>query len=114
MAQEPGRTPPSTRVHQRPRVDRPTQHPEIDLLAAEAVSLIVRACSTRVGVDALTRMADDDPEVLLTAADRCGRIDDLDHRVRQQAAELLRRAAAHLPADGRGGGTARRGQRGGS
>lgn len=110
MAQQPARRPRRRSSGDRP----PPQDPEIDLLAAEAVSLTVRACSSRAGVDALTRMADDDPEVLVAAAARCGSIADLGHAVQRQASELLRRAAADVRATGGSGGTIGTGQRGGS
>lgn len=85
--------PPRTRL-------APLDGSSIALVAAEAFSLVVRACSTSVAIRTLQRRADGSPALLTAASARCGQVEQLDHRVRAQAADLLRRAADDL----RGGG----------
>lgn len=88
-AREPGSVPADT-----PRDGGPRD--TLRVLADESIRLVRASCSTRVGVRALEQIADRDPALLDAAADRCDRVTDLDPRVRQMAAELLRRAAAEI------------------
>ncbi len=65
-------------------------------LAAEAFSLVVRACSRTQAVEALQRLAGDDARLLDAARAYCGEVEELDDALCGQAAELLDRAAAQL------------------
>lgn len=69
------------------------------LLAAEAVSLVVRACSRRAGMQALGELGGGEPRLLVAAAGRCGQVGALDRRVQIQAARLLDRTARRLRED---------------
>lgn len=77
-------------------------------LAAEAFSLVVRACSRTQAVEALQRLAGDDVRLLGAARAYCGEVEELDDALCGQAAELLDRAAAQL------GGSSGRGHTAGS
>lgn len=68
----------------------------VALLAAEALSLVVRSCSTAPALQLLRRIARADPRLLEAAAVRCRQVDGVDARVRQSAARLLRQTAAGL------------------
>lgn len=68
----------------------------VALLAAEALSLVVRSCSTAPALQLLRRISRADPHLLEAAAVRCRQVDQLDARVRQSAARLLRQTAAEL------------------
>lgn len=94
------REPSVRRRSPRPRREAPPDESSIALVAAEAFSLVVRACSTSVAIRTLQRRADASPALLITASTRCGQVEQLDHRIRAQAADLLRRAADDLRRDG--------------
>lgn len=94
-------TPPS--LHQPdPRQGSLAAHPPdetVALLTAEAFSLVMSACSTRVGMQALQGMAGQQTALLEQAAVRCSRVDELDPRIREHAAQLLRGAASSIRLD---------------
>lgn len=79
--------------HSRPAAD---QECTVALLAAEAFSLVTRACSTRAAMRRLAELAGDKPQLLASAARRCADVGALDRRVREHAARLLRRTASQL------------------
>lgn len=73
--------------------NRPGQNPQVALLAAEALSLVVRAFSPHQAVRLLADKAEADRGLLIAAARSCRQIDQLSRPLREQAADLLRRAA---------------------
>lgn len=73
---------------------RPT--PGVALLAAEALSLVVRAVPAERAVWRLAERAAFDPESLVAAAGCCGQVAHVDRSVAEQAARTLLRAAAGL------------------
>lgn len=96
----PPREAPVWRRSPRTRPEVPPDESSIALVAAEAFSLVVRACSTSVAIRTLQRRAGGSPALLTEASTRCGQVEQLDHRIRAQAADLLRRAADDLRRDG--------------
>lgn len=80
------------------------------LLAAEALSLVVRSCSTAPAVRALQSMARSEVGLLRDAAARCRHVEALDARVRQAGARLLLDAAEDLGSQHRGDRTGRAGR----
>lgn len=66
----------------------------VALVAAEALSLVIRSCSTRPAIQALQRLAHARSDVLEAAADRARQVTDLDARIRQAAAALLKATAS--------------------
>lgn len=88
----PYRVPPTSPQH--PAGDDAShQESLVALLAAEALSLVVRSCSTRIGIRALRDLAEGDAGLLLRASRRCRGVESVDGAVREHAARLLRRAA---------------------
>lgn len=67
----------------------------VGMLAAEAVSLVVGGCATRVAIRVLRQRAGTQADrALEQAAERCQHAELFAHRVGRAAAQLLRGAAA--------------------
>lgn len=79
--------------------------PRTALLAAEAVSFVIRRLPTHQSTRQLKRIATHDPGLLAAAASRCEHITAVEEDIRAGAVQLLERAASEIRVDRRQGET---------
>ena len=80
------------------RASRDPRDAGVDLLVAEAISLVVREVPPKDARNRLVAVADEDPDLLQAALDRCLASTVVDTRTARRAARQLQRARYSLSA----------------